>query len=158
MATFRNLTDTFTRNIERAIDQALDDNYLKGVGRDTVRQIQVRTRSGFGVASNGASQRRLRPLSSQYVEARRFARSLGILSETTTPQRSNLTFSGNMLESINYRVNNRRIMFGFSNQRAEDVAEEVQSRGRPFFNLSNTEIRNLTRQFNSRLRGFLIRV
>ena len=158
MASFNNFTRNFTRNVDSAIDRAFDGAYLNELGGDIVKQIQVRTRSGFGVAGNGQRQRRLRPLSSRYIEQRRFARGVGILAGSTTPARSNLTYTGNMLESINYRVNRRNIQFGFSNSEAERVAEEVQSRGRPFFNLSSTEIRNLTRRFNTRLRSFLIRV
>lgn len=158
MANFNDFTRNFTNNIERAVRESFDTAYLNQTGSQIVKQIQVRTRAGFGVARNNARQQRLRPLSRPYVELRQFARGVGILSNSTTPRRSNLTFTGNMLESIIHRVNRNSITFGFSNPDAIRVAEEVQSRGRPFFNLSSTEIRKLTRQFNQRLRTFLIRI
>ena len=158
MADFRNFTRNFTKNLNQAIRKSFDDPYLNSIGRQIVNQVQVRTRAGFGVRQNNARQQRLKALSREYIEARRFARKLGILNSSTSPNRSNLTFSGNMLESINHRLRRGGLTFGFSNKLAEETAEEVQSRGRPFFNLSSTEIRKLTRQFNTRLRTFLIRV
>ena len=157
MASFDDFTRRFSRDIDNAIDKSFDSSYLREVGSQIVNQIQVRTRSGFGVARNDTRQTRLRALSTNYIELRRFARSVGLLANTTTPGRSNLTFTGNMLGSIRYRVEKRSINFSFSNQEAEETAEEVQVR-RPFFNLSSTEIRNLARQFNRRLRTFLTRV
>ena len=158
MASFADFSRNFTRDIDRAIDESFDTNYLNQIGSQITDQIRIRTRAGFGVKSNGARQQRLRRLSPNYVETRRFARSIGLLSDATSPRRSNLTFSGNMLDSIIHTVSNRNINFAFSNKRAEEVAEEVQTRGRPFFNLSGPEINKLTRQFNNRIRTFLIRV
>ena len=158
MASFQQFTNRFTNNLERAIDQAFSNQHLNELGRQIATQIRIRTRSGYSVKANGASQQRLQPLSPDYVETRFFARRVGLLAPTTTPRRSNLTFTGNMLDSIIYKVANRRITFGFSNPKAEETASEVQSRGRPFFNLSRTEINKLTRQFNTRLRNILIRL
>ena len=127
MATFNRFSNTFTRDIQREIDRAFDDSYINEVGSDIVNQIQVRTRAGFGVARNGDRQRRLRPLSRDYVETRSFARRVGLLANTTTPSRSNLTFTGNMLESIRHRLTRNGLMFYFSDPEATRVAEEVQS-------------------------------
>ena len=158
MASFNRFASQFRNNLNKAIEDAFSINYLSQTGNDIVKQIQVRTRSGFGVQQNNARQARLRPLSPQYVRSRRDAAKAGILSNTTSPQRSNLTYTGNMLASITSSASRSRIQFGFSNPEAVSTAEEVQSKGRPFFNLSSTEIRNLTRRFNARLRSFLIRV
>ena len=158
MASFDQFANNFTANLNKALEQSFDRRYLTGVGDQIVNQIKVRTRAGFGVSSNGARQSRLRRLSTEYIETRRFARAIGLLAPTTAPARSNLTFSGRMLESINYRFSNNRLTFGFDNSDAERVATEVQTRGRQFFNLSSTEISKLTSQFNIRLRTFLLRV
>ena len=158
MANFAEFTQTFTPQIRKAIKDAFNKQYFTQIGKLVRNQIRVRTRSGFGVRSNGARQQRLRPLSRGYVATRQFARKFGILASTTSPGTSNLTFTGNMLESIRYRASNDGVILGFANRRAIDTADEVQSKGRPFFNLSASEVRNLTRQFNNRLRSFLIRI
>ena len=158
MADFNSFTRQFTGQFRNALNKAFDNQYLNRIGAQIVNQIQVRTRSGFGVARNGARQNRLRGLSPRYIEARREARKSGVLSNITTPARSNLTYTGNMIESIYYQLRRSRLVFGFNNPEAIRVAEEVQSRGRPFFNLSSTEINKLTRQFNARLRTRLVRL
>ena len=158
MASFEQFSKRFTPQIRQAIKDAFNKQYFTQIGKLVRNQIRVRTRSGFGVKSNGARQQRLRPLSRRYVETRQFARKGGLLASTTSPGTSNLTFTGNMLEAIRFKATSEGVVFGFANRRAIDTADEVQSKGRPFFNLSSLEIRNLTRQFNNRLRSFLIRI
>ena len=158
MANFSQFNRQFTPQVRRAIRDAFSKQYFTQIGKQVRDQIRIRTRSGFSVRSNGARQQRLRPLSRGYVATRQFARKVGLLSSATSPGTSNLTFTGNMLDSIAYKASNSGVILGFSNRRAIETADEVQSKGRPFFNLSSSETRGLTRQFNNRLRTFLIRI
>ena len=99
MTSFDNFNKNFRKNLRQAIDQALDRTTLNETGEFLANQIKVRTRSGRGVAESGARPQSLLPLTPGYIEAR--TRFTG-LSSDTTPRKSNLTQTGQMLDSISY--------------------------------------------------------
>ena len=160
MANFRQFNKNFSRDIQRAIDKAIDASTLNETGRYLANQIKIRTRQGRGVEnSEDRTTYRLKPLSSSYVAQRRRLRRLGLLSRSTSAARSNLTRTGEMLDSIDFTTNNREksIYLDFSNRASQQKAEYV-SNDRPFFNLSQGDINEVTRRWNEKIANELVRV
>lgn len=60
------------------------------------------------------------------------------LDSTTSPAKSNLTQTGQMLKSIVYHTANGKLTITFGNPQSEQKASYV-SKDRPFMNLAQTE-------------------
>lgn len=141
-------------------------------GADIIRK---RTRLGYGVAQNGGSRFRLKPLADSYIQQRRGQvifykdkngkvrrvpvrgniRPRKKLSDKTTPGKSNLTFTAQMLDSIQGKVTGPgRGQIeptgtrddGESNQ---TIAQYAHENGRPFLFFSNNEIKQLEQFLNN---------
>lgn len=152
-----NIKEVF-ENIRKRFDKVVQKS-LEPLGREAIRLIVVRTRLGYSVSRQGASRGRLKKLSPNYVKFReRFSR----LSSLTTAKRSNLTLTGQMLDSMEIiKISNRNVVIGPRGRRSdgtknEDLARWVQKAGRPFLNISRTEQVQLIR-FYRRTFGDLAR-
>ena len=120
--------------------------------------IYKRVKAGRGVTSVGpnAQPSRLARLSIPYIERRKRT---GVPGAFGSPGKSNLTYSGQMLESIRvqasargFRVevpNSKRSNSNLSNS---EVAQYVQDNGRPFFALTVDEIQFLVREIEREVR------
>lgn len=140
-------------------EESVKPEHLKALGDEAVRLITVRTRLGYGVDTPGAERQKLKPLSDAYIEMRRKSR--GKLSGMTAPARSNLTFTGQMLESLKVIAKRFSVSIEPSGQRDDgisnqDVAQSVTRFGRPFISLSRLEIKQLKR-FYETMTGKLLR-
>lgn len=165
--------DKLNSQILKCATEVLNSQGMRRLGDQTAKIVQRRTRLGFGVERNNGRRSRLKPLASSYREQRRNeafyfkkkknsgevvtvrAKILGggkrhpDLSSTTTPGKSNLTFTGQLINSIKTTVA-RPFSFivaptgrrtdGKTNQ---EVAQFVKDQGRVFDNLSRNEIRQL---------------
>ena len=156
MATFDQFNKNFRKNLAQAIDQALNQTTLKETGDFLSNQIRVRTRTGRGVEENGAVPQSLVPLTPGYVN---FRRNFTRLSSATSPRKSNLTLTGQMLDSIDYTTDNRTklITFSFSNVDSILKAEYVSGK-RPFFNASRGDITEITRRWNDKIARELVNI
>lgn len=133
---------------------AKSPNFLNPIADIMADRIRVRTRLGYGVKQEGAEREKLKKLSSKYIDYRKKNRTS--LSQFTTPKRSNLTFSGQLLDSISGRSNSRGIIIYLKNQRDDgkenvDIKNYQEKQGRPFFYLTRTEITNLNREYRQRV-------
>ena len=139
--------DKFNNRLFYAIKRALNKGELTAIAKIAISIISKRTRGGFGVKQAGGNAERLKKLSSTYVEYRK--RSDKLNRGLTTPGKSNLTFTGKLLESLTVKQvnviqqkvfingNRRRRAGGKTN---EDVAGFVSEQGREFLNLSRREL------------------
>lgn len=145
MASGRDITNKIRKAINDAIREMQSPRQMQKIGDEAATIIRRRTLLGYGVAVSGGPRQALKRLADSYVSARR--RQAG-LSTKTTPQKSNLTRFGFLLDSLVARV--RRLgeveikpdgtrPDGLTN---EKVAEYV-SEDRPFLNLSDNEIKQL---------------
>lgn len=136
-----------SRRLFFAIERALSGRELRSVGEFAIKIISARTRRGFGVRVAGGPQSRLKKLSTEYVAFRKRNRSK--LDSTTTPGKSNLTFTGILLRSlkvvsvnaatqdIKINANNVRRKGGVRNR---EIADFQAEQGRIFLNLSRSEL------------------
>jgi hypothetical protein len=112
--------------------------------------IYKRTKSGKGLSQDtqeygAASLVPIKPLSQKYIEYRKTK----ILGPFASARKSNLTFSGELLESIIVRIGAQSIFVEIDNanhssgQNLQEIADAVAKKGRPFFGISTTEAKTL---------------
>lgn len=121
-----------------AAQKKLEKSALQQIAADLLEQIYRRIKDGYGV-SNG-KQSKLAPLSDTYIKWR--GKNSNKLDSTTSPRKSNLTKSGQMLDSMVTEVSNGEIIITFGNGEAKGKAR-YNNETRPFFDLTNTELDHL---------------
>lgn len=121
---------------------------MKGIGEFAVNLIVKRTRLGYGVDRPMGSKAKLRSLSPNYIKARKAS---ARLSGTTSARKSNLTFSGEMLESVKVIKISRGVIsiaptgVHKGGEKNAAIALYNARRGRTFLNISELEFRQLLR-------------
>ena len=145
--------------IDLAIKEAANNSIANSVlGKDIAAQIKKRTRLGKGVEENTKRIKNLKPLTSdQYINRRRLARKGNKLSSKTRPSKSNLTFTGVLLDSIASIARRSKIIIFFRENRVDgvknsDIVEFQRNQGREFFLLSNSELKKFSRNVSERIR------
>jgi hypothetical protein len=166
-----------------AIKEIADVKNMRKYGELSAGMIKLRTRLGYGVKEEGSDKERLKPLAESTIEARKgnvrftkgrngksiqYPRSKShgakTLSEFTTPSRSNLTETGQLLDSVQVtHVERGRVTVGPKGARATDPVEGKQpsneevgkfvSKDRPFNNLSRVELKRVNNQIKADLRA-----
>lgn len=136
------------KQIKKQVESTLGDNKdFDFLLAEIPAIIERRTRLGKGV-SEGGDLSKLKPLSEKYVKFRK-----GKVSELTSPKKSNLTFTGQMLSAIKGIRNGSLFTFFFSGKRDDglnnsDIARYNKEKGRPFFDLSTSERNGLQRKIS----------
>lgn len=166
MSSARKDLSAFMGNLRGAIKDVVKAEALKPLADEAIRLIVKRTRLGYGVGGDGDERTRLAALSSSWIAQRARYADAGLLSDFTTVPRSNLTFTGQMLDSMQLiRIAQGRIVIGPKGYRTdplsrgisnEQVANYVAKAGRVFNNLSRLEQAQLVR-FYRRTFGDLLR-
>lgn len=148
MSSVKTQVDKFTSKIQRLLKEAKSSKVIQPVAEEMIKIIVKRTRLGYGVGKELGSRERLKRLSPRYVIARSRSRKL---SATTSPNKSNLTFTGQMLESVRViRPKNGKIVIGPQGSRSDGkenqkIAQYNADRGRVFMNLSQLEFNQILR-------------
>lgn len=149
----------FVKQLRKQIEAVTSKKVMAEIGALMVQMVVKRTRNGFGVQETGSASKPLKKLSPKYVAFRK--RSPRLNTSLTSPGRSNLTFTGAMLNSI--RVTSvrtgaeARVTIGAGKQRRkggvtnEQIAEFVAAQGREFLNLSRSELERVSKFIDSRL-------
>jgi hypothetical protein len=146
------------RKLARASDEVVFKVNLDYLLDDIPKIIRVRTRLGKGVKDGKAT--RLKALKSSTKKHRE--RYKGELSPETSPSRSGLTATGQMLESIAGKISKAtgslRVIFLITGKRTkelsgssptstnDDIARYAREKGRPFFNLTDSERNGIQRK------------
>lgn len=180
--------DRLQRDLENTTRQVFGSTFKLKLGKLARDIIYRRVKSGFGVVSTErapSEKRRLKPLSQSYIEQRegravyftkngkvlrvpassRFRVQRPRLGEFGSPRRSNLTFTGQMLNALRYEANARGISLFIENSPRRDdpytnkeIAEFVQEQGRPFFTLTTDELTILIREIEREVRKITRRI
>jgi hypothetical protein len=136
-------------HIQAALEQVARPENMRKYAEMASDMVRLRTRLGSGVDADGANKSRLKPLADSTIEERKRLKSRGELSADTSPGRSNLTRTGELLDSIQpTQVSQGSAKIGpdgirsdgLSNQK---VAEYVTAQGRAFNNLSSVELKRI---------------
>ncbi len=154
--TAQNDLKNFTGKIQALLKDAAKQEALRPMAEQAIAIIQKRTRLGYGVpaGTNGTAERfKLPELSAGYVKRRKRDRKL---SELTTPSRSNLTFTGQLLDSLAIvKLEAGTVVIGPTGTRKGGgsnaaVAQFVADSGRPFLALSRPEAEQLRRFYRNK--------
>lgn len=155
--------DSFLRNLRRGVSRSFSKKTMKLAGELAVLQIVKRTRRGKGVSSTGGEEKPLKRLSRNYRLYRRDNREL--LDQTASPNKSNLTFTGQLLRSMRVKkAFNKKALIGPNNRRRrggltnEKLGQYVTEQGRPFNFLSQKDIKKLEKLIDKILKQEMKRV
>lgn len=154
-------------------DEALRPMQMKALGQYAADLIRLRTRLGYGVTDTGAKRQRLKKLSPITVAFRKQARKMGELSDQTTPGKSNLTYSGQLLDSIKSKISTQgQVVVGPTGYRTPSrlssfsqevinnnphLANSLAKRGFIFNNISDLEFKKLVNYLNDGLTSVIKR-
>lgn len=161
MVSLQQQLNKLTRQLEKTVSNLVTREDMRDVANLAIELIVSRTRAGKGVKRPGGNTSKLAALSDEYIEFRR--RNRARLSPTTRFDKSNLTFSGQLLSSIQVikvsKIKNRQVaIIGAKPNRRDDgttntqVAEWVQ-RVRPFFFLSKGEATKVSAELAKRIKS-----
>lgn len=148
---------SIVNNILKVFKGSRDNSVMRELAKFAIEMIVKRTRLGYGVSklrgsestrSSGITKVKLKGLSSRYIEYRK---KYNKLSNMTTPRKSNLTFTGQLLKSMKIiKIGRGSVVIGPSGSRNdgltnEFVGQDVAEKGRPFNDLYELEQKKLTR-------------
>ena len=131
--------DSILKGVKREITASVD-GIARDYAREAVELIQERTRAGSGIAKDGGSISSLKKLSRKYIRYRQLNSRL--LSSQTSAGKSNLTFSGKLLDKLAAKRQSRGVWLIVPSNDRTAIAKYV-SKARPFLFLSSTELRKL---------------
>jgi len=152
---------SFFDKLEKAVKETASAQAKKFVAQKAVEIIRRRTLLGGSVSEFLGRRGKLKALSPRYRE---FRTNFDLLSGKTTPNKSNLTLTGQMLDSLKVKsVRADEIIIGPTGNRNDSdltnaqVAAFVEEQGRPFLNLSDLEFKQLLRIYRQQFTGLLKR-
>ena len=138
------------KQIRKQVEATLGDNKdFDFLLTEIPNQIEKRTRLGKGVSDNGKLEKLKKLTSKQYIDRRKKSN----LSPLTSPGKSNLTFTGQMLSAIKGIRNGTTFTFFFAGTRDDgktnsQIAQYARENGRHFFALSKSEQNGLQRKIS----------
>ena len=174
MADFRDDLKNFERRFKLNIEKLLSADFLQELGNQVTTTIYKRVKAGGG-AEDG-QKTRLKPLSSGYISARKgtvqfntkegkfveFKIKKTKLGNFGSAGRSNLTRTGQMLDSIDFKVTKNGVTIFIPDSFRDDddskqltnadVARFVTKQGRSFFELTDSEVTSVQRTIINKLR------
>lgn len=145
----KDITSMFKKLIKLR-DKMTSKTNLQETGDFAVDLIKKRTRAGFGVSEHGSRKSKLDPLSDSYKKVRKKNKPKG----PTTPSKSNLTHSGDMLDDLEAKASKGSASIGFSSKKSEDKAEWVSDK-RPFNNLSKQEQKQIVQKLDKKAKEII---
>lgn len=151
----------FKKNTNKILDELEDE--MDDVGEVIIDLIKNRTRKGYGVDANYGSKGKLAPLQPSTKEYRKRYR--GKLSSETKPKKSNLTFTGSMLDSLKAKVKGFSVLVRPTGRDSKGVPNLQKAgqltkggkhmKARPFLYLSQIEINRLTKDIRKRVASII---
>ncbi len=134
---------SFRQALKKAIEELSSPESMRMIGEEASKIIKKRTRLGWG--SRGETKEKLAPLSEKYIKRRK---SLSLHYQTTA-KRSNLTATGQMLDSLKpLSVSDGKAQIGPDGNRSDSELTNLEvaqfaSITRPFMPLTKLEIKQL---------------
>ncbi len=130
--------------LKTLLDSTIDRQLMDTIGDHTSLVVKERTRRGYGVAKNEGPKKRLKGISESTKKRRKGLAAQGQLSSETSPNKSNLTRTGKMLDDIAYRAKANEVLI-YLKGNSSTKAKKNADLGRIFMNLSKSEISIITK-------------
>lgn len=136
------------------IKDSITTDLMREIVNTSAENVKTRTRRGFGVKKEGDRAEKLKGISESYKKQRRRLKKQGKLSSDTSPAKSNLTRSGEMVNNVKGKVESSTkgtiLIDGDKNRnKAKYQAEE----GRTFMNLSKAEIKDIEKVIEQHIKN-----
>lgn len=172
--------DPFKKKIEDALNKFASADNMQKIGDLAAGIIKKRTRLGFGVETTGADRNKLKPLSEKYIEfrknlkgiqrAKKAVRAGGKvslktkqrasknpkieLSSDTSASKSNLTLTGQMLDSLKATSTQGSVTIEASGNRKDGLSNKeisgyVEEQGRKFLDLAKADLKQIKNYLES---------
>ena len=148
--------DIIKKKVAEAIKIAFSKDNINGLGEEIVRFLKGRVRTGFGVNKHKGKKVRLKPLADSTIASRRRKKRAGNFSGLTSPTKSNLTESGDMLDDLSHAIQSpgtskAQLTIDFeSEEEANKARWHHEGAGnlpeRKFMYLSNKEVKRVSVQ------------
>lgn len=150
MATTKQQMDAFTRALNKAMAKTVDRKSMIEYGKLVVDLVVARTRyKGQGVAENGGRARKLKSVSAKYAKRRQ---NMERHPDAANGRKSNLTLTGEMLDSLTViKSRNKSVEVGWNDKDEAAKARGNEDRGRPFLNLTTSEVNIISKQLDKKL-------
>lgn len=129
--------------LKTLISDTVDRSLMDKIGREVTDIVKTRTRKGFGVKTNLGPQTRLKGLSESYKKQRIRLKAAGKLSKHATPNKSNLTKSGDMIDSTKHKTTKNTVVISPIGNKNKRKAKYQAKAGRIAYNLSKSENRRI---------------
>lgn len=151
MPTAQQQMATWTKNMKKAIAKSLNKGSMQDLGELVVDTIVARTRyKGQGVDKSGGRADKLDRVSDKYAAWRKKQKRH---PDAAKGKKSNLTFSGDMLDSVAVTsAKQRTFEVGFNDDDEAKKAKGNAERGRPFLHLTGREINLITKELNTKIK------
>lgn len=164
------------KKITQAIEKQFKDHFGSKefktyVGEFAVDTIYKRTKSGKSLdrAENGKPNP-IKPLSESYKKFRKKNEKY-LVGEYATPKKSNLTFTGQMLDALKYKLQENKIIVYINSTRRKptipgrsekvgtnNAVAELVSEKRPFLGIATEETRILDNKIRSEAKALLNKI
>lgn len=139
------------KKVDSALREVLSKDTFNEIGKLTSDQIKTRTRLGKGVPESEGAFQTLKPLADATINIRTDKKKKGKLSSLTTPKRSNLTETGELLDSLKYQSTNTEVRIYIEGPQNQKKANDQVAQGRKFMNLSKTEVREIIKYLQKKI-------
>lgn len=150
MASFKDFTKNFPKNLQKAIDEVTDKRNMDELGESLVKDIKKRTKVGVGADKPGGSSKKLKKLADSTKKSRRAKKSKGLLSGSTTPAKSNLIETGDMVDSIHHAAKDGLITIDVDNDQVDKVEYNADN-GREFLYLGKGQVKAVEKDLEKQL-------
>ena len=142
---------SFIEDLKAAI--LLNPKLLDKIGADLVTRIRARVRLGYGSDRTGGAKQKFKPLAGSTIANRAYMRRMGTLAHYSRPNRSHLTATGKMMDSLTHRQDSDKggLTILFSSTKERDKATWNTNLGRPFMFLTKIEITAMRRMIEDEL-------
>ena len=138
-------TKVFRDKMAKIRKKLLRTKTLDDIGEKAVDMLVQRTRLGYGIKEPGSQkQKKLDKLSPKYKAYRKLHKPTG----NSTPAKSNLTYTGQMLDDVQYKVqgekrDGRSVEIGIYEDESAKKAGWVTDGGRAFMGLTKAQVKEL---------------
>lgn len=153
----------FNDKINAALNDLTKKPALTPLATGLADTIRRRTRLGSGVEVLFAKKTALAKLAASTIVGRKRKKKAGTLSDKTSPTKSNLTETGQMLDALEGRAMNQLIEIGLKGDRNKKLAGYHQKGNsklprRPFLSLGAEDVKQLTASMQDKFSEILRRV
>jgi len=117
--------NAFNKKIQKALDELVSPKELNKIGNFEAGLIKRRSRLGYGVPKDLSAKEKFKELRPKTVAARKRKK----LASETTPNKSNLTETGQLLNDLVSKIEGRSTLIGHTKDRNKRIGAFHQTGG-----------------------------